>query len=138
MIERKAGREEATSSLNLTPMIDVVFQLLIFFMVTAVFAITPGLDIKLPEAEESENPEKENLFIVIDEQGMMKLNHKSVTFATLKRELMEKRKILDNTTMIVIQADEKAFHGQVVKVMDISKSAGIIDLVVATEPKDRR
>ena len=138
MIERKRGKEEVTSGLNLTPMIDVVFQLLIFFMVTAVFAITPGLDIKLPEAEESENPEKENLFIVIDEQGMMKLNHKSVTFGTLKRELMEKRKILDNTTMIVIQADEKAFHGQVVKVMDISKSAGIIDLVVATEPKDRR
>ena len=138
MIERKRSKEEVTSGLNLTPMIDVVFQLLIFFMVTAVFAITPGLDIKLPEAEESENPEKENLFIVIDEQGMMKLNHKSVTFGTLKRELMEKRKILDNTTMIVIQADEKAFHGQVVKVMDISKSAGIIDLVVATEPKDRR
>ena len=135
MIERK---KKAAVELPLTPMIDVVFQLLIFFMVTAVFAITPGLDIKLPEAEESENPEKENLFIVIDEQGMMKLNHKSVTFATLKRELMEKRKILDNTTMIVIQADEKAFHGQVVKVMDISKSAGIIDLVVATEPKDRR
>ena len=137
MIERKAGKKEATSSLNLTPMIDIVFQLLIFFMVTAVFAITPGLDIKLPEAEESEAPEKENLFIVIDEQGAMKLNHKSVTYASLKRELMEKRKILDNTTMIVIQADEKVFHGQVVKVMDISKAAGIIDLVVATEPKER-
>ncbi|MCK5328361.1 MAG: biopolymer transporter ExbD [Candidatus Latescibacteria bacterium] len=136
MIQRKAGKE-ATSELNLTPMIDIVFQLLIFFMVTAVFAITPGLDIKLPEAEESEAPEKENLFIVIDEQGAMKLNHKSVTYASLKRELMEKRKILDNTTMIVIQADEKVFHGQVVKVMDISKAAGITDLVVATEPKDR-
>jgi len=138
MIERKRGKEEVTSGLNLTPMIDVVFQLLIFFMVTAVFAITPGLDIKLPEAEESETPEKENLFIVIDEQGAMKLNHKSVTFATLKREIMEKRKILDNTTMIIIQADEKAFHGTVVKVMDIAKSAGIIDLVIATEPQDRR
>ncbi|MCK5119056.1 MAG: biopolymer transporter ExbD [Candidatus Latescibacteria bacterium] len=136
MIQRKAGKE-ATSELNLTPMIDIVFQLLIFFMVTAVFAITPGLDIKLPEAEESEAPEKENLFIVIDEQGAMKLNHKSVTYASLKRELMEKRKILDNTTMIVIQADEKVFHGSVVKVMDISKAAGITDLVVATEPKDR-
>ena len=136
MIQRKAGKE-ATSELNLTPMIDIVFQLLIFFMVTAVFAITPGLDIKLPEAEESEAPEKENLFIVIDEQGAIKLNHKSVTYASLKRELMEKRKILDNTTMIVIQADEKVFHGSVVKVMDISKAAGITDLVVATEPKDR-
>ena len=69
---------------DLTPMIDVVFQLLIFFMVTAVFAITPGLDIKLPESEEPQAPEKENLFIVVDQDGNMKLNHKSVTFATLK------------------------------------------------------
>jgi len=136
MIQRKAGKE-ATSELNLTPMIDIVFHLLILVMVTAIFAISPGLAIKLPESEESEAPEKENLFIVIDEQGAMKLNHKSVTYASLKRELMEKRKILDNTTMIVIQADEKVFHGQVVKVMDISKAAGITDLVVATEPKDR-
>ena len=136
MIERKKA-EDVTRGMNLTPMIDVVFQLLIFFMVTAVFAITPGLDIKLPEAEESENPEKENLFIVIDQDGSMKLNHKSVTFANLKQEIMEKRKLLDNTTIIIIQADEKAFHGQVVKVMDIAKQAGIVDLVVATEPKER-
>jgi biopolymer transport protein ExbD len=136
MIERKKA-EDVTRGMNLTPMIDVVFQLLIFFMVTAVFAITPGLDIKLPEAEESENPEKENLFIVIDQDGSMKLNHKSVTFANLKDEIMEKRKLLDNTTIIIIQADEKAFHGQVVKVMDIAKQAGIVDLVVATEPKER-
>jgi biopolymer transport protein ExbD len=136
MIERKKAKD-VVASMNLTPMIDVVFQLLIFFMVTAVFAITPGLDIKLPEAEESENPEKENLFVVIDQDGSMKLNHKSVTFANLKEEIMEKRKLLDNTTIIIIQADEKAFHGQVVKVMDIAKSAGIVDLVVATEPQER-
>ena len=134
MIKRKKSE---SVDLPLTPMIDIVFQLLIFFMVTAVFAITPGLDIKLPEADESEAPEKENLFIVIDEQGAMKLNHKTVTYASLKRELMEKRKILDNTTMIVIQADKNVFHGQVVRVMDISKAAGIIDLVVATEPKPK-
>jgi len=123
--------------LNLTPLIDVVFQLLIFFMVTAVFAITPGLDIKLPEAEESEAPEKENLFVVIDEDGMMKLNHKTVTFSNIKDELARKRRELDNTTVLIIQGDEMSFHGQVVKVMDIARQVGIIDLVIATEPKDR-
>ena len=48
--------EDEVDSINLTPMIDVVFQLLIFFMVTAVFAITPGLDIKLPEADTAQAP----------------------------------------------------------------------------------
>jgi len=119
---------------DLTPMIDVVFQLLIFFMVTAVFAITPGLDIKLPEAEEAQAPEKENLFIVVDQDGNMKLNHQSVTFANLKDKLQEKRNLLDNTTLIIIQGDERATHGQIVQIMDIARQVGIIDQVIATEP----
>ena len=119
---------------DLTPMIDVVFQLLIFFMVTAVFAITPGLDIKLPEAEEAQAPEKENLFIVVDQDGNMKLNHQSVTFANLKDKLQEKRSLLDNTTMIIIQGDERATHGQIVQIMDIARQVGVVDQIIATEP----
>ena len=115
-------------------MIDVVFQLLIFFMVTAVFAVTPGLDIKLPEAEEAQTPEKESLFIVVDEDGNMKLNHKTVTFANLKQELEDKRAILDGTTVIIIQGDERATHGQIVQIMDIARQVGIVDQVIATEP----
>ena len=119
---------------DLTPMIDVVFQLLIFFMVTAVFAITPGLDIKLPEAEEAQAPEKENLFIVVDQDGNMKLNHQQVTFGDLKEKLEEERKLLDNTTMIIIQGDERSTHGQIVNIMDIARQVGIVDQVIATEP----
>jgi biopolymer transport protein ExbD len=130
-IERKKEEQH----LDLTPMIDVVFQLLIFFMVTAVFAITPGLDIKLPEAEEATAPEKENLFIVVDQDGNMKLNHKTVTFATLKDEIQAKRKILDDTTMIIIQGDERATHGQIVQIMDIARQVGVVDQVIATEPQ---
>ena len=123
---------------DLTPMIDVVFQLLIFFMVTAVFAITPGLDIKLPEAEESEAPDKENLFIVVDQDGNMKLNHKTVTFANLKEELELKRALLDDTTLIIIQGDERSTHGQIVQIMDIARQVGIVDQVIATEPQRGR
>ena len=119
---------------DLTPMIDVVFQLLIFFMVTAVFAITPGLDIKLPEAEEAQAPEKENLFIVVDQDGNMKLIHEQVTFGNLKEKLEGKRKLLDNTTMIIIQGDERSTHGQIVNIMDIARQVGIVDQVIATEP----
>ena len=131
-----AGKKErrVEEKPDLTPMIDVVFQLLIFFMVTAVFAITPGLDIKLPEAEEAQAPEKENLFIVVDQDGNMKLNHQSVTFANLKDKLQEKRNLLDNTTLIIIQGDERATHGQIVQIMDIARQVGIIDQVIATEP----
>ena len=123
---------------DLTPMIAVVFQLLIFFMVTAVFAVTPGLDIKLPEAEEAQAPEKENLFIVVDQDGNMKLNHQTVTFANLKDKLQEKRQLLDNTTMIIIQGDERATHGQIVQIMDIARQVGVVDQIIATEPNRGR
>ena len=131
---REKAKIKQAEQLDLTPMIDVVFQLLIFFMVTAVFAITPGLDIKLPEAETAQAPDKENLFIVVDQDGNMKLNHKSVTFANLKDELVSKRAILDNTTAIIIQGDERATHGQIVNIMDIAREVGLLDQVIATEP----
>ena len=134
---REKAKIKQAQQLDLTPMIDVVFQLLIFFMVTAVFAITPGLDIKLPEAETAQAPDKENLFIVVDQDGNMKLNHKSVTFANLKDELVSKRAILDNTTALIIQGDERATHGQIVNIMDIAREVGLLDQVIATEPSRR-
>ena len=80
-------------------------------------------------------PSKENLFIVVDQDGNMKLNDKSVTFATLKEELQAKRQQLDNTTMIIIQGDERATHSQIVQIMDIARQVGLVDQVIATEPQ---
>ena len=67
--------------------------------------------------------------------GNMKLNNKSVTFATLKEELQAKRQLLDNTTMIIIQGDERAAHSQIVQIMDIARQVGLVDQVIATEPQ---
>lgn len=134
----KKEKKGLGESPDLTPMIDIVFQLLIFFMVTAVFAVTPGLDIKLPEAEEAQAPDKENLFIVVDQDGNMKLNHQTVTFSNLKDKIQEKRQLLDNTTMIIIQGDERATHGQIVQIMDIARQVGVVDQIIATEPNRGR
>ena len=78
-------------------------------------------------------PSKENLFIVVDQDGNMKPNDKSVTFATLKEELQAKRQQLDNTTMTIIQGDERATHSQIVQTMDIARQVGLVDQVIATE-----
>ncbi|MCK5734179.1 MAG: biopolymer transporter ExbD [Candidatus Latescibacteria bacterium] len=72
------------------------------------------------------------LNLTVDENGEMELNHKPVTFANLKKVMAKERARLNDTTMIIIHADEKAFD-QVVKVMDMAKQIGVIDLVVATE-----
>jgi len=68
----------------------------------------------------------------------MKLNHQTVTFASLKDKLQEKRQLLDNTTMIIIQGDERATHGQIVQIMDIARQVGIVDQISATEPNRGR
>ena len=78
---------------------------------------------------------KKNIFIVVDQDGNMKLNDKPVTFATLKEELQAKRQQLDNTTLIIIQGDERATHAQIVQIMDIARQVGLVDQVIATEPQ---
>ena len=78
---------------------------------------------------------KKNILIIVDQDGNMKLNDKSVTFATLKEELQAKRQQLDNTTLIIIQGDERATHSQIVQIMDIARQVGLVDQVIATEPQ---
>ena len=78
---------------------------------------------------------KKNIFIVVDQDGNMKLNDKSVTFTTLKEELQAKRQQLDNTTMIFIQGDERATHSQIVQIMDIARQVGLVNQIIATEPQ---
>ena len=78
---------------------------------------------------------KKNILIIVDQDGNMKLNDTSVTFATLKEELQAKRQQLDNTTLIIIQGNERATHSQIVQIMDIARQVGLIDQVIATEPQ---
>ena len=89
---------------------------------------------------------KKNIFLIVDQEGNMKLNDKSVTFATLKEELQAKRQQLDNTTMIIIQLPERIYlngnrsatHNQIVQIRDIVRQVGLVNQViayVATEPQ---
>ena len=82
-------------------------------------------------------PEKASLFIVLNQDGSMKLSDESVTFATLKEELKASRQLHDDTAtiVIVIQGDERAMHGQIVQVMEIARQVGLVDQVIATEPQ---
>ena len=76
------------------------------------------------------------LFIVVDQNGNMKINNdKSVTFATLEEELQAQRQRLDNTTMIIIQGDERTARKHIAQIMDIARQVGLVDQIIATEPQ---
>ena len=103
-------------------------------VLTAVL-LCPLAAVTLPSVSKisAESSQDEHPFIAVDQDGNMKLNDKSVTFATLKEELQAKRPQLDNTTMIIIQGDERATHSQIVQIMDIARQVGLVDQVITTK-----
>ena len=130
---RKHRREEV--SVNLTPLIDVVFLLLIFFMVSTTFTKASQLSIDLPEAtgEPSETPE-EQIEILVDESGQYRVNGQALVdnhIRTLQAAIY-KISAGDTTLPMVISADAQASHQSVVRAMDAAGKMGFVHLSIAT------
>lgn len=129
---RKRIREEEEAELDMTPMLDIVFIMLIFFIVTTSFVKEAGIDVSRPEASQATTKPSANIFIAIRENGEVWMDRRQVDVervaANLERLLAEQP-----TDMVVIQADKDARHGIVVKVMDQIKEAGIAQISIAAE-----
>jgi biopolymer transport protein ExbD len=131
---RTRKREEI--GLDLTPIVDTVFNLLIFFALSLNFIVLPGINIKLPKAKTQDLPsEKREANIVITKDNRIFLNRKLVSINNLSLRL--KSILKSNKSIIIIQADENVLHGKVVEVMDIIRSSGFSKIAIATSPKER-
>ncbi|GBD94667.1 biopolymer transport protein ExbD [bacterium BMS3Abin05] len=120
--------------LNITSLIDVLFILLIFFMVTSTFQQQPGMKLELPEAKTSTIEKTQNITIFIDVQQQIFLNDKPYAVDRLEnklRQLVAK----SHPSALVLKADKSVPHGLVVEVMDLVRQAGIKKLIIATEVK---
>jgi biopolymer transport protein ExbD len=121
--------------INLTPLIDVTLQLVIFFMLTTSFMAQTGIDIKLPKASTKDlQPEKE-LTATISKDKKIYLNADLVSLSELADRLIKAQKP-GGQSVLIIKADEVVPHGLVVQVMDIAKKSGIENLAIATRPED--
>ncbi len=133
MLFRKQQREE--EGINLTPLIDVVFLLLIFFMVSTTFTKETHLKIDLPEAVGDAPPaEDEPLEIVIDIDGHYSINGKSLVndqVSTLKKALFEMAGS-DVSEPLTITADANTPHRAVVSAMDAAGQLGFVNLSITT------
>jgi biopolymer transport protein ExbD len=118
--------------INITSLIDVLFILLIFFMVTSTFLEQPGMKLELPKAKSANVEKVENLVIYIDSDLQVFLNDKPVAIDRLQTQLSELIKENEDPTL-VLRADKSVPHGLVVTAMDIAKQVGFKRLVVATE-----
>ena len=128
-------RPRTVVMLEITPLIDCIFQLLIFFLLTASFITTPNLGVELPKASaKSSTTEQRDLIVVVTREGEIQYEGHRIS----QDELMKKLQTIHQErpgSRVLIQADRKAYHGNVVKVMDVAKTIGFSRLGVAIQSR---
>lgn len=120
-------------AMDMTPLIDVVFQLIIFFLLSSSFVLQPGIKVELPTVELPSGEKPKGTSISILENGMLFLDDKRVRLDEIKQKLL-KLKGRGPASLLIIKADQKSTHGRVVEVMALAKEAGYNDIAIATKP----
>ena len=132
MPRRSVLAPDEETEINLSPMIDCIFILLIFFIVTTVFVEEKGLQVAKPDAAAASamNEESESVVLEITQQNQVLLNDKEIAIADVASGV--KSAMADPETPVMIRAHEKAAHGIFVGVWDAAKRGGAVQLSFST------
>ena len=128
----EAAGEEEESEINLTPMLDVVFIMLIFFIVTASFIKEAGIDVNRPDAQTREVQENANILVAISEANEIWIDRRRIDPRAV-RAVLERLHAENPEGAVVIQADKKAYTETVVLVMDSARLAKIFNVSIAAQ-----
>lgn len=131
-------RLKRTAVADMTPMIDIIFQLVIFFMISSVFNTAPGIDIDLPQGETAKTLEITPIVITITSTEDVYLNKDTVPITKLKVALKKyKDKKDDKTRQVVLKGDKEVSYGTFVEVMGIIRASGFdkINMIVDSSRK---
>jgi biopolymer transport protein ExbD len=131
-MRRTRQRLEDDNEINLTPMLDVVFIMLIFFIVTASFVKESGIEVNRPDAVTAERKERGNIVVAISERGEIWIDKRRVDVRALRANI-ERLHAENPQGAVVIQADRDSKNGLLVKVMDAARAAGVRDIAIAAE-----
>lgn len=124
--------EEEEATIDMTPMLDVVFIMLIFFIVTASFVKESGIDVNRPEAATAVKKDRANILVAISDKGEIWINKRRVDVRAVQANI-ERLKAENPQGSVVIQADKKATTETLIKVMDASRAAGVFDVSIAAQ-----
>ncbi|HHE54628.1 MAG TPA: biopolymer transporter ExbD [Caldithrix abyssi] len=124
-------KEKSRLSINLTPLIDVLFILIIFFAVSSTFLEQPGIELDLPKAKSSEGHTTQRVIIYVDKDQNIFLNDNIVSINNLIDEVKKLSDIREDKS-IVVKADASVPHGLVITIMDLLRQQGIYKIVVST------
>jgi len=131
--KRMLAAEEEDNEINLTPMLDVVFIMLIFFIVTASFIKEAGIQVERPDAPTAERQEDAAILIAISPNDEIWIDRKE-TDPRAVRGVIERLHAENPKGSIVIQADEESTNEMLVIVMEAAKQAGVVNVAIATDP----
>ena len=136
MYRLRKAREEEDNGINLTPMLDIVFIMLIFFVVTASFVKESGIEINRPTADTSVRVEQGNLLIAITPEGEIWIAGEPVAPAMLAQRV-ERLHAENPEGSVIIQGDTEAPIGLLVTVMDQVRLAGVTRIAIAASETSR-
>jgi biopolymer transport protein ExbD len=130
----RISETEEDSAIDITPMLDVVFIMLIFFIVTATFVKESGIDVNKPDAATAVKQEKANILIAINANNQIYIDKRNVDVRRV-RPLVERLHAENPQGSVVIQADKESKMDVFVKVWDAAKEAGVENIAIAAQPR---
>ncbi len=131
-MRRRVSRDQDDSEVNMTPMLDVVFIMLIFFIVTASFVKEAGIDVNRPDAATAVRKERGNILVAISDSGQIWIDKRQVDIRAVRANI-ERLHAENPLGAVVIQADEDSKNGLLVRVMDAARLAGVYEVSIAAE-----
>lgn len=129
---KKRDDDENTGEIDLTPMLDVVFILLIFFIVTSVFVTEAGIDVNKPDASTAESRSQDLILIAVSGDGQIWIDGEQID-ARFVRARFERRLAETPNASVVIQGDEAAENQHVLRILEAARDANIASVSISTE-----
>jgi len=134
---RVPRKEPEKARIEVVPMIDIIFFLLVFFMISTLsMTMNRGLPVNLPKAASSQRDLRESFNITVTREGDIFLNKEPITLQEISQRV-QAGLVKDPELLAVINADDHTIHGTVVEVMDKVRLAGISRLAIAVKPERR-
>ena len=119
-------------ALNITPLIDVLFILIIFFTVSSTFLEQPGIELKLPDAESSQTYTSQKVIVYVDKTEQVFLNDKQINIDQLAESVSTMLAEQEDKN-VVIRADSQVDYGEIIHVMDLLRKKGIYKIIISTQ-----
>lgn len=126
---RLGGDDEGMTEINILPLVDIILVVLIIFMVTTSYIVSPSIKVNLPDAATGEATAPSSLAITILENGDLLLDGSPVTELAL-REKVRSEKATGKEVICLIAGDERALHGAVTHVIDVVKQEGVAKFAI--------